>query len=1009
MLLSRRQLLAGSAACGLLLNRDAKAWTHGSLPGSGTTTWKPLVFGAGGYVTGLSVANDGTIYTRADVQPGWRLDHGATKHVPLFNANNLLSIRTAGDQLATGIWDVCTAPTNSSIVYAIPPITATGGAITLYVYKSTDKGSTWALTGFPSIPGTTVGDTNGNRKFVCQRSAVDPANVNHVLIWYPSNLGLHRTLDGGSTYDVVAGGLPVGQTGTFPGGSALVFDPTYSPATTTLPGGQVVTSRILTNVWGGGQWESTDGGQTWSNISASIAATTVSQTTAHANSIFVVHIQVFAGTVTSISDSVGLTWTKRAGPIFNAASNCNLYEYSATAAVAQAYTITVNASNGSTTVRVAASAWTGVSGFDAGLPATSATAAPTGSTSGTNRIVVAYTKNFATGLDSGYSTLNSDTPSKSFFSEYQVFAATQTNINPGGTGSVAVAGILDALVETGSGTGALDVAASGVVETTSAGGPVNLCSGSINPWTTGSYLTKRWWGGEKNIDINSGRTKTWRYNDDGTWTEILASGSVSFEAWATCPDPSTPGRVWIVGNAVATAISTLDNGATNPLPLGKWSGNINTPAASGGNQWTFNNYDVGWQAITVNVGGTQVAPIEFPGDAFFDPITANKMWMTTGTGLRYYNPPSTYVAYQTNILSLGMEMLVPTNGGFSIPGGTSFCGVEDRGFMPVINPNSPPANYILDGNVGVFDLTGGYGGDYASNNTSFVVVAITQQGAHVGTSTDGGSTWTLRTKAMNPDTYPALACADVNNWVMTCLDANAWIAGIGPGGTNLTTGVPIYTTDGTVYNTCQHSSGDGGGNLPTNNWSHGGNRGLWTDRTTIGTYWMRNFNSGLYKSTDSGATWTLLTTTGLSFKRAQDATGKGLASPYDYSQQAGWTSDLWYSALNSNDTLWHSTDGGLTWTSISLVTSVIDWSFGAPQTPGGFPTLFIWGSANGVFGANMSVDYGVTWIPMPDLTQYGNRIIGETSFGQAIVGDGVTFGRCYFGYWTAWAWGQYNP
>jgi photosystem II stability/assembly factor-like uncharacterized protein len=220
----------------VLLCFVSSAW--GGTPSRREYVWRPLKIGAGGFITGLDIAPDGSKVVRADTYGAYIWDTAAMRWEQLVTAQGMPADEANHHQFA-GVYEIRFSPSNSSRIYM------------MYlgrIFRSDDRGKTWERTGAPPR----VSDANDKFRMNGQKMAVDPLDPD-VVYSGSSRHGLWQTLDGGKSWRRVESvPLPVdggGYTG-------IAFDPT------TGKGGR--TQRIVAASWGQGVWVSENAAETWS-------------------------------------------------------------------------------------------------------------------------------------------------------------------------------------------------------------------------------------------------------------------------------------------------------------------------------------------------------------------------------------------------------------------------------------------------------------------------------------------------------------------------------------------------------------------------------------------------------------------------------------------------------------------------------------------------------------------------------------------------------------------------
>ncbi|MGP8252024.1 MAG: chitobiase/beta-hexosaminidase C-terminal domain-containing protein [Terracidiphilus sp.] len=251
---------------------------------SANYTWAPVQIGAGGWIRGMAISpSDPTRkYARGDVENLYRWNNAAQTWVPTKLASAFPSSITAAPANA-GAGAIAIDPTNPDhilVAYQIntsSDLSATNPSINLNVYASWDGGVTFKA-GNLWLNGSLTQETSG------ERLAFDPNNGYVAYFGSPgaqgASDGLYRTADGGKTWTQVTGGGYLANTSSVRYESQL---PRLDGGNGTVQvSGQAASSTIYvtyikhdeTNndaVSGGGVIKSSDGGQTWTDVTDPLA------------------------------------------------------------------------------------------------------------------------------------------------------------------------------------------------------------------------------------------------------------------------------------------------------------------------------------------------------------------------------------------------------------------------------------------------------------------------------------------------------------------------------------------------------------------------------------------------------------------------------------------------------------------------------------------------------------------------------------------------------------------
>ena len=290
-------------------------------------------------------------------------------------------------------------------------------------------------------------------------------------------------------------------------------------------------------------------------------------------------------------------------------------------------------------------------------------------------------------------------------------------------------------------------------------------------------------------------------------------------------------------------------------------------------------------------------------------------------------------------------------------------------------PDTFPTSYgPIDGK-----FAAGWSLDYASSDTKFVVGIADWWGVEQsGYSTDGGKSWTAF------PSMPPFAGKTIGGSIAASSPTDIVWA---PANNNQ----PYYTQDGgATWNPVV---------LPgVSSWSgfdfayYLDTKTVAADRVLPDTFYLYFAGHGLYRSTDGGATWT------------QQFSGQISAfSNYNAELQSvpGHAGNLFFTGgpqgsagapHPANEGFFQSTDGGATWTAVANVREVETFGFGAPAAPGGYPSIYIVGWVNGVYGIWQSNDDAQTW------SQIGTWPTDSLDHIKTISGDPNVYGQVYVGF-----------
>ena len=223
----RRQFLFGGASLSLGA-RPAKA-TDSATPPSSSPQWQVLKIGAGGFLTGSTVAHDNTYGVRTDTYGAYLWNPNAQSpkgnagqsgafqqlvHASSVPASLLSKLRIPRPLAGAGVYEFQIAPTNSEIMYLVWQG---------YLLKSINQGANWVeVSGFRAAPIYRPNDSNsaandGYRAW-SPKMAISSGTPNIAFVGTLQN-GVYASTDGTNFSQVSTDQLPLSGNalGKYPG------------------------------------------------------------------------------------------------------------------------------------------------------------------------------------------------------------------------------------------------------------------------------------------------------------------------------------------------------------------------------------------------------------------------------------------------------------------------------------------------------------------------------------------------------------------------------------------------------------------------------------------------------------------------------------------------------------------------------------------------------------------------------------------------------------------------
>ncbi len=334
-----------------------------------------------------------------------------------------------------------------------------------------------------------------------------------------------------------------------------------------------------------------------------------------------------------------------------------------------------------------------------------------------------------------------------------------------------------------------------------------------------------------------------------------------------------------------------------------------------------------------------------------DPFNSDRMLY--GTGATMYGT-NNFTAWDTNsqvnisVAAVGVEETAVQDL-ISPPAGTAhlISAIADNGGY---THNDLTAPSVMDANP-VF--TTGTSVDYAELNPSFIVRVGNggTNGTNIGFSSDGGQTWTPG------PTQPSGASGGT---VAAAADGSRVVWSSAPG-------VFFSPDNGTTWTP---STGAPGG------------ASVRSDRVNPLKFYAFA-NGAFYISTDGGQTFAATAASNL----------PPAGTSAQFKATPGREGDIWLAGGSTTTVygIWHSRDGGNSFSKLFNVDAASTIGFGKPAPFHKYPALYSSAEVHGVWGIYRSDDAGGTWTRIND-----NRHQYALT-NQTITGDPRIYGRVYFG------------
>ncbi|MEV6617902.1 cellulose binding domain-containing protein [Streptomyces sp. NPDC051051] len=456
---------------------------------------------------------------------------------------------------------------------------------------------------------------------------------------------------------------------------------------------------------------------------------------------------------------------------------------------------------------------------------------------------------------------------------------------------------------------------------------------------------------DKGGPYDGGKGRLYRYTTaTGTWTDIspVAEADTYYGFSGLTVDRQRPGTV------MATAYSSW------------WPDTQIFRSTDSGGTWTkawdYTSYPDRRNRYTMDVSSS---PWLTWGANPSPPEQTPKLgWMTESLEIDPFD--SDRMMYGTGATVYGTENLTAWDSGGTFTIKPMVQGLEETAVNDLASPPAGAPLLSALGDIGGFrhtdlskvpsmmftspNFTTTTSLDFAATDPNTVVrTGDLDSGPHVAFSTDNGANWFAGTDPSGVSGGGTVAAA---------ADGSRFVWSPAGAGVHHTTGF------GTSWSA---SSGIPAGAV------------VESDRVDARTFY--GFKSGrFYVSSDGGATFT-----------ASPATGLPSGDSVRFQAVPGTKGDIWLAGGASDGAygLWHSTDGGASFTKLSGVEQADTIGFGKAAAGASYQTLYTSAKIAGVRGIFRSTDKGASWTRInDDAHQWGWT-------GAAITGDPRVYGRVY--------------